>query len=172
MRAGPSVPIIGSMRTQPQVMTLPAAGVLAAAVPVATWGLMGQDNAQELPPSQLDYAYKPLAIPAGLDTALGIVALLLAAVSTVLLVRASRGGTFDQRWWQVLGPLLVVGLLAGAGWRVMTAGVIGANIGAGLVILFGAPLMAGLVLWSMGRGVWLVRHRPDHGGPGPGTAAG
>lgn len=139
---------------------LTAAAVLVAAVPVAAWGLMGRQNATELPASQLDYAYQPLGIPDGLDTVLGASALLMAGVGTALLVRASRSGALDKRWWGVLAPLIMAGLLVGTGWRVMTAGVIGANIGAGFVVFFGGPVVAGLLLWALGRGVWLATHRP------------
>ncbi|MCX5558710.1 hypothetical protein [Streptomyces sp. NBC_00038] len=155
---------------------LSAATALVAAVPVAAWGLLGQQNAAELPASQLDYAFQPLGLPDGLDTVLGAVALVLAGVGATLLVRASRSGGMDKRWWGVLAPLVMAGLLVGMGWRVLTAGVIGANIGAGLVIFFGGPVVAGLLLWALGRGVWLANHRPggDNGpdgdtGPGGGN---
>jgi hypothetical protein len=65
---------------------------------------------------------------------------------------------FDARWWSVLVPLMAAGFIAGAGWRVMTAGVIGANIGAGLVVLFGSPLVAALLVWAVARSIYLV-HR-------------
>ncbi|MEV7346108.1 hypothetical protein [Streptomyces sp. NPDC093544] len=139
---------------------LTAAAVLVAGVPVAAWGLMGQQNSAELPASQLDYAFQPLGIPEGLDTVLGVTALLVAGVGATLLVRASRSGGLDKHWWGVLAPLIMAGLLVGMGWRVMTAGVIGANIGAGLVVFFGGPVVAGLLLWALGRGVWLATHRP------------
>jgi hypothetical protein len=79
----------------------------------------------------------------------------------VLLVRASRRGTFDRRWWQVLVPLVVAGLIVGSGWRVVTAGGAPDNIGAGLVVLFGGPVVVALTLWAMGRGAWLTLHRND-----------
>ncbi|MFD9330760.1 hypothetical protein [Streptomyces sp. NPDC060065] len=141
---------------------LSAAAVLVAAVPVAAWGLLGQQNSGELPASQLDYAFQPLGVPDGLDTVLGVVALVLAGAGATLLVRASRSGRMDKRWWGVLVPLVMAGLLVGVGWRVLTAGVIGANIGAGLVIIFGGPVVTGLLLWALGRGVWLANHRPGH----------
>ena len=140
-------------RTIPTV----AAAALAAAVPVATWGLLGQQDESGLPPSQLDHAVEPLAVPAGLDTAIGLVALLVAGACAALLARASRHGTFEHRRWQVLGPLIFAGLLIGGGWRVLTAGVVGANIGAGLMVMIGGPVVAGLLLWSAGRGLWLTR---------------
>ncbi|MFJ2832878.1 hypothetical protein ACIPC1_35910 [Streptomyces sp. NPDC087263] len=142
---------------------LTAATVLVAAVPVAAWGLMGQQNSTELPASQLDYAFEPLGISDGPAGVLGATALLLAGVGAALLVRASRSGGLDKRWWGVLAPLVMAGLLVGTGWRILTAGVIGANIGAGLVVFFMVPAVAGLLLWALGRGVWLATRRPTGG---------
>jgi hypothetical protein len=56
---------------------------------------------------------------------------------------------------------MAAGFITGAGWRVMTAGVIGANIGAGLVVLFGSPLVAALLVWAAARSTYLV-HRLRH----------
>ncbi|MDX2702755.1 hypothetical protein PV350_07805 [Streptomyces sp. PA03-6a] len=152
----------------------PAAAVtLIVTTPVATWGLMGRQDAAGFEPAELDYLVRPFAIPEGAETAIGVAAAVLAAGAAVLLGRASRPGPdrFDGRWWEVIGPLLAAGLLAGAIWRTVTAGVIGANIGAGLAILLGGPVVAGLVLWSLGRGLWLARSRrrgtrPPRGGTG------
>jgi hypothetical protein len=146
----------------------PAAAVtLIVTTPVATWGLMGRQDAAGFAPSELDYMVRPFAIPAGLETALGVAAAVLATGAAVVLGRASRPGPdrLDGRWWEVIGPLVAAGVLAAAVWRTVTAGVIGANIGAGLAILLGGPVIAGLVLWSLGRGLWLARSR--HRGPRP-----
>ncbi|MDX3077390.1 hypothetical protein ACIP98_15075 [Streptomyces sp. NPDC088354] len=150
-----------------------AAVTLIASVPVAVWGLLGRQEAAGFRPSELDYLVRPLDVPAGVETGLGVVAALLAVAAATVLGMASRPGPerFDGRWWQVLGPLVAAGALAGAGWRVVTAGVIGANIGAGLVILLGGPLVAALLAWSAGRGLWLARARrrgprPPRGGTG------
>lgn len=152
----------------------PAAAVtLIVTTPVAVWGLMGRQDAAGFAPSELDYMVRPFAIPEGAETAIGAAAALLAAGAAVVLGRASRPGPdrFDGRWWEVIGPLLAAGLLVGAIWRTVTAGVIGANIGAGLALLLGGPVVAGLVLWSLGRGLWLARSRrrgtrPPRGGTG------
>ncbi|WP_143676326.1 hypothetical protein [Streptomyces sp. TLI_146] len=142
-------------RTRAPLGTLAAAVVLVAAVPVATWWLTGQQNAQGFAPSELDYAVRPLALGPGLETALGAVALALAGVSAGALLRASWQERFDPRWWQVVLPLLAAGMLLGVGWRILTAGVIGANIGAGFVVLLGDPAVAALVLWAVGCGLGL-----------------
>ncbi|WP_063764448.1 hypothetical protein [Streptomyces sp. NRRL S-481] len=150
------------------MLTSMVAGVaLVLGVPVAAWGLMGQQNAEGLPASELDYAYQPWGVGDGVAAVAGGVALVLAVAGAAALVRGARRGVLDPRWWGVLGPLVVVGLMAGVGLRILTAGVVGANIGAGLLIMLGTPVAAALVLWALGRGVWLAtRGRADAGGTG------
>ncbi|WP_018504481.1 hypothetical protein [Parafrankia discariae] len=125
--------------------------LLIAAVPVAVIGLLGQDDYQGVPRSELDYAVRPPDIPAGRMTAIGVVALLLAAVATAFLLREGRRGAVDRRRWQVVCPLVGVGVILGFGYHVATAGAIGANIGFGLVILFGGPLVVALLVVAVAR---------------------
>ncbi|MFE2267414.1 hypothetical protein [Streptomyces griseosporeus] len=155
---------MGKRGTQLTHLTVVAAAVLLVlGAPVAVWGLMGQQNAQGLPSSELDYAYQPPDISDGTAAVLGGVALVLAVAGAALLVRASLRGAFDHRWWGVLAPLTAAGVLAGVGWRVLTAGVIGANIGAGFVVVIGGPLLAGLLLWALARALWLAWERVGRG---------
>ncbi|WP_407289118.1 hypothetical protein [Streptomyces sp. BP-8] len=126
-----------------------ASAVLVAAVPVATWGLIGRQDAAGYSPSELDYAVQPLPLAASLETSLGVISLVLTVVTAALLAYASRSDTFDRGRWMVILPLIVAGLIVGAGWRVLTAGVIGANIGAGLVIWVGGPVTAALLFWAL-----------------------
>ncbi len=35
------------------------------------------------------------------------------------------------------------------GWRVVTSGGVGANIGGGLLIFFGGPLVVAVLVWSL-----------------------
>jgi len=86
----------------------------------------------------------------------------LFVLSLATLVAATRNRRFDTQWW------LVVLLLVGAGWivgssvRVLTAGVIGANIGGGFVAFFGGPLVFALIVWAGVRAVSLMRRtRPE-----------
>jgi hypothetical protein len=65
-----------------------------------------------------------------------------------LLTRRDAEHSFDLRWWSALGPLVASAALIGFGWRAVTAQVIGANIGAGCVILFGGPLVLALLGWA------------------------
>jgi hypothetical protein len=54
-------------------------------------------------------------------------------------------------------PLLLIGVLIGFGWRVFTAGVTGANIGAGLFIFFAGPVIVALLACAVFRSVTLLR---------------
>jgi hypothetical protein len=144
----------------PRATLLPAATVLVAAVPVAVWGLLGRQDAAGFSASELEFTYRPLDISDGTAAVIGAIALLVAGVGGALLVRASRRGELDRRWWEVLAPLMMAGVIVGAGWRVLAAGVIGAGIGAGMTILFGGPAVAALVLWALVRGAWLATRRP------------
>jgi hypothetical protein len=89
-----------------------------------------------------------------------VIALLLAGVGGALLVRAWQRGELDRRRWEVLAPFIPAGVILGVGWRVLTAGVLGVDIGAGLTMLFGAPVVAGLLVRALVRGVWPASRRP------------
>ncbi|MEV6551488.1 hypothetical protein AB0M57_22630 [Streptomyces sp. NPDC051597] len=132
-----------------------AAAGLVAAVPVVAWWLTGQQDVDGIPPAELDYAVRPLSLGPGLERALGVISLLVALGSLAFLLHASRRERFDPRWWQVVLPLLIGGLLLGVGWRIVTAGVIGANIGASLTIFLAGPVIAALVAGALIRGLWL-----------------
>ncbi|MFF8936511.1 hypothetical protein ACF08O_17585 [Streptomyces paradoxus] len=145
---------------------VPAGAALVGGVPVAAWGLMGQQNYDGLPASELDYAFQPWDIGDGVAAVAGGLALVLAVAGAAVLVRGTLRGAMDGRWWGVLGPLVVLGLMAGVGWRILTAGGIGANIGAGLLIMLGTPVAAGLLLWALALALWLLVERRGHGSGG------
>lgn len=77
-------------------------------------------------------------------------AVLVALAALVHVVRAWRGRA--GQGGLALGTtacLLVLGATAAYGWRISTAGVVGANIGAGFVLLLGPLLAAGLVVGAV-----------------------
>lgn len=140
----------------------PAVAMVALIVagPVATWWAVG-DLSTDLPDP--DYQIRPVAIGHTTEQVAGVTAAVLAVAAVVALIHAGRAGRFDRRWWPVLVELMVAGTLCGAGWRVLTAGVIGANIGAGLVLWVGAPIVAALV--GLAVFDWLsVRAQQQHPG--------
>lgn len=126
--------------------------VMVFATPVAVWWAVGDWSIDATEP---DYAVRPLALSGAAQTTAGVAASLLTAVAAVVLWR--RGALRrDRRWFGVLFALLVIGVLAAMGWRIVTAGVIGANIGAGFVIIFGVPLAAVVIVWAVARSIWLA----------------
>jgi hypothetical protein len=137
-------------------MTLVCA-VLTIAIAVATWWLVG-DLSQPEPGYELSYAFGPLTVDPAVERVLGIASIAVLAGALALLANARWRGLL-RRWWSVLVPLAVVGVIVGAGLRVMTAGTVDANIGAGLVILLGGPAVAGLLLWVLFRSMYLARQR-------------
>jgi hypothetical protein len=134
-------------------MTVLCAAGLTIAAAVATWWLVGDLST---PGSDVDYAFGPLTVDPTLERALGVGSIAVLVVALGLLASARWRG-FLARWWSVLVPLVLVGVIVGAGLRVMTAGVIGANIGAGLVALFGGPVVVALLLWVVFRSLRLAR---------------
>jgi hypothetical protein len=138
----------------------PAALGLVLAMAIATWWLVGDLSTVPLSASP-DYAIRPWRISPAAARAAGIGSLVVAAVTMAVLGWATLRRVLEVRWWVVLVALLAAGFIAGAGWRVMTAGVIGANIGAGFVILLGGPIFVALVVWALANSVHLLS-RANH----------
>jgi hypothetical protein len=159
-QAGPHQPT-NSRRTLARRVFLPAAAVLVLACPVATWWLVGDQSTVSASASP-DFAIRPFDISQGAARAAGVGSAALATVTLLMLAWLTRRQLFDARWWSVVVPLLAAGFIAGAGWRVLTAGVIGANIGGGFVLIFGSPVLAALLLWALARSIDLLHrlHRP------------
>ena len=137
-------------------VALPAAIAAALACPAATWWCVGDLSTVPLS-ADPDYAFRPLAVSPAVERMAGAGATALAAASLIILVILTIRRRMAGQWWWVLGPLLCAGLIGGAGWRVMTAGVIGANFGAGFVLLAGPPAVIGLLLWAAGAASSLAR---------------
>ncbi|MFC6022024.1 hypothetical protein ACFP2T_38405 [Plantactinospora solaniradicis] len=142
-----------------------AVAVLVIATPVATWWLVG-DRSTVPAGAVPDYAFQPWDVNPGVAHAAGIGSVVAALVALLVLGRATGRNRLDPRWWGVFVPLLAAGVTVGFGWRVMTAGVIGANIGAGLMILLGGPVVAALLIGAIAYAIRLsLRRRPPDQGP-------
>lgn len=116
------------------------AGVaLVVAAPVVAWWGVG-DLSEDVDPKYADYAMRPPHLSGSAELGLGAGALVLALAAVAVLVVATRRGLVAGQWWGFVLPLVAIGAFAGIGYRVVTAAVVGANIGAGLVILF-APFL-------------------------------
>jgi hypothetical protein len=113
--------------------------------PVVTWWLVG-DLSEPVDPTQADCVVHPLKLDPGIEVGPGAAGSLVGSAALVVLTVGTRQRVVDRRLWGVVLPLVVVGMFGGHAYRVMTAAVYGANIGAGMVILI-AP---GVVLLGLG----------------------
>jgi hypothetical protein len=163
---GHPVPASRVKEARTWLVLLPSAVTLALATPLATWWLVGPLNTA---PARvgLDYAFRPWPINPAAARAAGIAATIVAVMSLTFLIWATARHRLDARWWRVLIPLLAAGFIAGAGWRVLTAGVLGANIAAGFVIMIGGPLVLILVAWALGCALYLGWGQSPPGPQGP-----
>lgn len=123
------------------LLILPVAAVtLVLALAVAAWWVIGDQSTPAALAADPNFLVRPPAIDAAAERVVGIVAAALAVTAAVILVRATGTGRLDPRWWAVLAPLMLVAVGCGYAARILTAGVIGANIGAGLTLIIGGPV--------------------------------
>ncbi len=112
------------------------------------WWLIGDLSERRVGrhPLALDYVVRAPKISGWVTATVGGIALAVEAASVALLVFAVRRRRLDQRWLGVVGSLMLAGMVAAWIARVVTAGSHGANIGAGLALFFGVPVVLGLVV--------------------------
>ena len=122
-----------------------AATLVVTACPFATWFLIGDLTENVADP---DYMFHPSALTGTQSVAIGVTAIALATIGIAVVLSAARRGVVDVTDLAAAGPLLATGAFVGASERAMTAGVIGANIGGGLLILGSPVVLLGLVGWS------------------------
>jgi hypothetical protein len=120
--------------------------LLILAAPVAIWYVVGDLSTSPLPPAESDYLVRPPRIFPWVENSAGILALVLIVVCALVLYQNLKRGLVSPRGWLVLALLLPAGLIVGLTGRVVTAGVIEANIGGGLMIMFALPVAGMLIL--------------------------
>ncbi len=94
--------------------------------------------------------FGPYHLPVGPLRAAGVVAVVVALAAVSHTVRAWRDRR--EQGGLALGTtmcLIALGATAAIGWRICTAGGVGANIGAGFVLLVGPVCAAGLVVGAV-----------------------
>ena len=131
---------------------------LVAASPGATWFWAGRLSEPELNPAVADYAWRPWRALLEHESLVGAVStgVALAAALALIAMRRRVGGWAAAPVLATTLALAVLGAWAGVGYRVITAPVVGANIGAGLVILATPALV---VVELVAVAVWRSRRR-------------
>ena len=117
------------------------------ATAVTVWWLVG--DVDEVDDPSADFMVRPPELSSSAERWIGGSALALLVATLLALVRTS-GARSSHRGAALL--VVIAGAIIGAGYRVMTAAVVGANIGGGLMLMFGVPVVAFLVV----RAAWLV----------------
>lgn len=125
-------------------------------MPIAVARVVGETTITDVDPRFVEYVVRPPDIPVGVELALGSLSAVLVGAATAALAWSWSREPPEPGFLSVLLPLVALGAILGFGWRVMTAAVIGANIGAVLLVVFGSPVVLGLVIWA-GVAAWLRR---------------
>jgi len=126
------------------VRTVAAIAVVSSA-PAVWW--LGSGNAGVAAEADPDYLWQPLRMSTAVQSAIGIASIVLVLSALVVMAARMRAAELDRRWWGVVLPWVALSAYVGLTYRVATTPVIGANIGAGLMILGAIPLgCAALVL--------------------------
>ena len=123
-----------------------AAGIAAA---LGAWYLIGERSSPGADPADGRILVPP-PVPPAVEHVAGVAAVLLLVAFLVLAIRRRRLVTGTS----ATALLVVAGVLLGAIGRIASAATIGANIGGGIAVLFGLPLVGVLVLAAV---VVLVR---------------
>jgi len=135
--------------------------LLAVTAPVATWALIGDLSVPGVEGESLDHLVSAPRFGPGVSLAVGVGSAAVAASAGTWLVWSILRRRLDSRWWWVVLPALAADVVIGAGARVVTAGVIGANIGGGFAIVLGGPLTVGMVTYSVYRARRLLQPAPS-----------
>ena len=131
-----------------------------AAMPLAAWWLIGDQSETSLRlRDQLDYIWQAPDVSQTLTSIVGAVALATVAIGVVGYVVAAKRRLIDTRWLLVLAASLIAGALLAAIGRILTAGSVGANIGGGIALLFGLPIVGLLIGYALLQGIGLIVSR-------------
>jgi hypothetical protein len=122
--------------------------VAVVSAPAATWWLVGDLSAEGFTDDELDYMFRAPGWAERLAAPMGAAALFALLCAGAVLARVAATKRLQRDWLVVVSLLVLAGVIAAGIARLATAGVIGANIGGSLSIMFGAPAVAGILIWS------------------------
>lgn len=121
-----------------------AAVALMSATPVAVWWVVG--DLDEKGADDRDRMFRPFDLPSVVENVAGVVGVLTAIVAFVILGVGWYRCQLPPWAVQSIAMVCAAGAIVGGGWRLLTASSVGANIGGGMVLVFGYPLAALLLI--------------------------
>lgn len=126
-----------SRRRLPTAVLFAAGLAPVLAAPLVTYALIGDHS--EVDPAHADYVIHPPSVSSVTVNTVALFATMLALFGLGLLIPRWRQRTLHPGWRPVVVLLMIVGMLVAAIYRVATFGTTGANIGFGVLLIFGAP---------------------------------
>lgn len=127
-------------------------GALGVALIPVTWWLIGDLSSPGFAPEELDYMFRAPEAFERHATAAGLIGSSVAIICLLSLGWMYLQGNLDRRGLVTMVAVAAAGAFGGFSARTMTAGGIGANIGAGLVFMVGAAAVVGLAFtWRRDR---------------------
>jgi len=115
------------------------------ALPVAAWWLIG--DLSEAGGS--DYMFRAPPFAEDHEQLIGMLATLVLVGCSVLFLSPARRAALERRDARAAVPLACLGIFLGFAYRVMTAAVGGANIGGGLMFMFGVAFVPSMLLLAL-----------------------
>lgn len=140
------------VKGEPRRLTIAAALALAVTTPIVTWWVIGDLSTTHTNP---DYLLRSPSMSQASEQTIGFISLVIWIATVVALLFMNRSAS-RRAWLPVLCSVVVVGVILGAVFRVLTAGVVGANIGGGLVLFLAIPVVLGLVVFALIRSMRLL----------------
>ena len=134
-------------RTIPAPLLVLAGLAPVVAAPIITFALIGDQSSTTDP--NPDYFWHPPSIAASTVTTWSLIFTVLAMIGLGMLIPRWKDGTVHTAWKRVVICLVMCGILTGAFYRVATAAVIGVNLGAALMALFGGPAFLALLVGAI-----------------------
>ena len=122
-----------------------ATAAIVVLSPVVTWWLVGDLSERGV---SLDYLLRPPDLTQLQQQLIGGTALVATVAALVLLVLAVRRHVVRPGELRITIPLVLAGVCCGFAYRVITAGVGGANIGGGIMLLFGPIFLLAMLAWA------------------------
>ncbi|HQZ33859.1 MAG TPA: hypothetical protein PK020_05515 [Ilumatobacteraceae bacterium] len=132
--------------TNRRCRTLVAPAVIAgliACAPLAAW-IARMVSTSKVDTIDADYMYRPLGWSPTARTVVGITSLAVVVAAATVALRCPS----SSRWVRpgVFVPLASASAFVGLTYHIVTAPVIGANIGGGLMVMIGAPFVGAMVI--------------------------
>jgi len=122
-----------------------AAFVLTAAAAVLTAAIIGDRSTTDYGDG-LDYMMRPISVSRELGVAIVIVSILGYVAGAICLLRFAPSEDCRERLAHAWLMSTLAGIVLGVAYRIVTAGVIGANIGGGLTVWVAVPLSTYLIV--------------------------